>query len=218
MTIYEKIQNVKKENIKLKKDTEGYWYKYATLEQIQEKINPLLHKNWLVIIDRTEDQKVITEIVDIESWEKIKSEMAIGEVETNRITTTKKKLKDKNETIEKYERNSLDPQGVGSIITYYRRYNRVQLLDLEQEDDDWYKGSWRAKNRSSSSKGVKKYNKKTKKSKKKKWFNDKEFARLEKNKEKYNNAKEAIKVIEENWYNISKARRDKIKDLYNDKK
>jgi hypothetical protein len=46
------------------------------------------------------------------------------------------------------EKNTLDPQGVGSIITYYRRYNLLMLLDLQVQDDDWVGGSNRAKQKS----------------------------------------------------------------------
>jgi hypothetical protein len=38
ITIYNKLFNVKKEGIKLQRDTKAFNYKYATLDQIQEKL------------------------------------------------------------------------------------------------------------------------------------------------------------------------------------
>jgi hypothetical protein len=109
MKIYKKLFNVKVAGIKLQRNTKAYNYKYATLDQIQEKLNPLLEKEKLIILHFIKDSKLITEIRDIESDEVISSEI---ELKTEK------------------------PQDKGSEITYYRRYNLLSLLDLEVEDDD----------------------------------------------------------------------------------
>ena len=109
MGIYTKLYNVKKAGIILTRDTKAFNYKYATLDQIQSKLWDILEKEKLVIIHRIQENKVITEIRDIESEDVVYSEIE--------ITTTK-------------------PQDKWSEITYYRRYNLLSLLDLEVEDDD----------------------------------------------------------------------------------
>jgi hypothetical protein len=110
MKIYEKLFNVKKAWITLQRNTKAFNYKYATLDQIQNKLWDILEKEKLVIIHYIKDNKLITEIRDIESEEFVSSEIE--------LTTTK-------------------AQDKGSEITYFRRYNLLSLLDLEVEDDDW---------------------------------------------------------------------------------
>ena len=107
--IYKKIQAFAKEKPSLLRDTKADNYKYATLDQIQGKINPILEKLWLIVIHKIIDNKVVSQLIDVESGELIQSEIEI---------------------------NTTKPQDKGSEITYYRRYNLVSLLDLEVEDDD----------------------------------------------------------------------------------
>lgn len=140
--IYNKIAQLKKKEISLVRDTKWFNYFYATLWQIQDKISPILEELKLLVIHRVENQKVITKIIDLEDNSFIESWIDIWEVKTE----TKKDLIDKNQNKiwESIEINTLDPQGVGSIITYYRRYNLLALLDLETEDDDGASWSQRA--------------------------------------------------------------------------
>jgi hypothetical protein len=135
--IYNKIAQLKEKEISLVRDTEWFNYFYATLWQLQDKLNPIFKELKLLVIHRVENQKVITKIIDLEDNSFLESWIDIWEVKTE----TKKNLKDWWESI---EINSLDPQWVGSIITYYRRYNLLALLDLETEDDDGTSWSKRA--------------------------------------------------------------------------
>jgi len=111
--IYKKLFEVKKAGIKLQRDTKAFNYKYATLNQIQEKLNVELGKQWLLVMHFIRDGKVTTQINDINTDEYIISEIELTEW--------------------------IKPQDKWSEITYYRRYNLVSLLDLEVEDDDWKK-------------------------------------------------------------------------------
>ncbi len=110
-TIYTKLFNVKQAGIKLQRNTKAFNYKYASLDQIQEKLWDVFTQEKLLIIHSIRDDKVLTQIFDIESWEAVFSEIAMNTVA---------KAQDK-----------------GSEITYFRRYNLLSLLDLEVEDDDW---------------------------------------------------------------------------------
>lgn len=105
-----KIQSIQNEIGKLTKDTKGYNYKYFDINQLLEKIQPLLKKHDLVITQPIIDGKVTTMITDLEKGKVIKSEL---ELPTN-----------------------IEPQKIGSAITYFRRYTLVSLLALEAEDDD----------------------------------------------------------------------------------
>jgi hypothetical protein len=63
--IYKKLFEVKKAGIKLQRDTKAFNYKYATLSQIQEKLNPILEEQELIVLHLIKDNNVITEIRDI---------------------------------------------------------------------------------------------------------------------------------------------------------
>lgn len=148
--IYSKLFDLKQKAIKLEKNTEAFNYKYATLWQIQEKLAPILKELNLLILHKVENQKVVTIVKSLIDWSYEKSEIEIWEVNTKTTKdlfekASKSKEYEAKKIWESYEENTLDPQWVGSIITYYRRYNLVALLDLETEDDDWAIWSSKAK-------------------------------------------------------------------------
>lgn len=144
VTLVEKLFELKKKSIVLLKDESAYNYKYADLAQIQEKIAPALEELRLLIAHKTLDGKVCTSIVNVDNEEQvITSEIEIGKINTTREWTDNKWVHTKEVTEQ-------DPQAVWAIITYYRRYNLLQLLDLKTEDDDGASSSPRAKSASPS--------------------------------------------------------------------
>lgn len=143
--IYGKLTKFKEKEIEIKKDAKWFNYTYATLWTILDAITPALKDLKLLFTHRVENSEVKTKLVDIESWEFIESSIPIWLVESKRIEKyTDDKTKKNIETVES---NSLDPQWVGAIITYYRRYNIVAILDLEIEDNDWIEWSAKGKNK-----------------------------------------------------------------------
>lgn len=97
---------------RLPKDGENPHFKrkYPTLAGLMETIKEPLIECGLLVRNRIEAGKVITDIVHTESGECISSEM---EIQTGGT-----------------------PQQVGSCITYFRRYALVAMLNLTTEDDD----------------------------------------------------------------------------------
>lgn len=94
----------------LVKDTEGYNYKYFDINQMLEKIDPLLKEHNLLLTQPIVDNCVVTEIEDINGEESALSSLRLPE--------------------------GVKPQDLGSAITYYRRYTLQSLLALRAEDDD----------------------------------------------------------------------------------
>ena len=86
-------------------------YKYADLAAISEAIAPQLGHRWL-FQDFIENQCVVTRLYDTttEGYPYIESSIEMS--------------------------SDNDGQETGKLITYYRRYNRVSILDLVTEDDD----------------------------------------------------------------------------------
>lgn len=148
--IYQKLFEFKDKEITLKKDKKAFNYSYATLWQIQTMLAPILKELNLLIIHFNKDGKVITQIRCLESNTFIESETEIWKVESTRTEQwiEKKWRWDKGKTIDinTIEYNDKDPQWVWSIITYYRRYHVIEMLDLEIEDDDANTWGQRAKN------------------------------------------------------------------------
>ena len=111
----EKIARIQDKIGKLQKDTKGYNYKYFDINQLLEKLQPLLREEGLVITQPIIDGSVVTRIEEQSS-------------DGSQL----------NATIESSIRlpENVKPQDLGSAITYYRRYSLVSLLALEAEDDD----------------------------------------------------------------------------------
>lgn len=115
--IYEKLLEAQKEIGAIKKESDNPFFhsKYFDINAILREVKPILNKNGLLLtqaIILKEGKNVLT--TDIDSTEKeeqgIRSEILLPE--------------------------GLDPQKMGSAITYFRRYAIQSFLALEAEDDD----------------------------------------------------------------------------------
>jgi len=109
----DKIKNIQKKIGVMKKDTQGYNYKYFDINQLLEKLTPLLHEEGLTLIQ------------PLTHWE---TRPAIATI----IYDGDKKIVEDLITLPDLQK----PQDMGSCITYYRRYSLQSLFALEAEDDD----------------------------------------------------------------------------------
>jgi len=119
----DKIQNIQKKIGKMKKDTEGYNYKYFDINQLLEKLTPLLHEEGLTLIQP---------LTHLDAWRAGEgagtSKPAIATIifdGENQLLNFVMPLPE-----------IVKPQEMGSAITYYRRYSLQSLFALEAEDDD----------------------------------------------------------------------------------
>lgn len=114
-TLLEKLFSIQCEIKNPIKDTQGYGYKYATLEQVLDLIKPHLEKQKLLLtqVPMNEGQMIGVETV-IQC-------LTDDEVYQNKFFVEVPKK---------------DPQGYGSAITYCRRYALVSMFNLAPEDDD----------------------------------------------------------------------------------
>ena len=175
--IFEKLFNVKKAWIKLQRDTKAFNYKYATLDQIQTKLGSIFEAERLLVLHNVRDWKVVTKIYNLDNLTEY--------VESSIVMSEWVKAQDK-----------------WSEITYYRRYNLLCLLDLEVEDDDWEKASWKT---------VKKQTENTEEDKP--WFNDEQYDQLFENIDKFKDGDDAVKKARIK-YKVSKIMEKKIRDLF----
>ena len=109
----DKIINIQKKIDKMTRDTQGYNYKYFDINQILEKLLPLLHEEGLTLIQPLTniDGRPAIETTIMDNGEAI-------------ISST-------------FPMPDLaKPQDMGSIVTYYRRYMLQSVFALEAEDDD----------------------------------------------------------------------------------
>jgi len=111
-TIHQKISLLQSEIGAISKDAKNPFYKskYFDINSLIKQLHPLLDKYALVLLQPINSNKVNSIIIDLESYEQVESSL---ELPTN-----------------------LDPQKLGSAITYYRRYTLQSLLALQAVDDD----------------------------------------------------------------------------------
>ena len=120
MEIQKKLLELQKEVSAIKKDSQNPFFKsaYFDINKLIEVLKPTLNKLGLIInqpvkITMCNDRIVNylkTEVIDVESGEKLESSIGLPE--------------------------NLEPQKMGSAITYLRRYTLQSLLFLQAEDDD----------------------------------------------------------------------------------
>ena len=112
MTLTEKLIEVKKEINPIKKDQVNPFTKskFFDINTLIGEIEPILLKHGLLLTQPIIDGSVHTVIKDAETSEIVASEIELPK--------------------------GIDPQKMGSAITYYRRYTLVSLLALQSLDDD----------------------------------------------------------------------------------
>ena len=111
--IYEKLSIVKSEIGFLSKNAQNPFFRstYLDLNGILTALEPLLESNGLLLLQPIEESKVVTYIFDAQQPENfIQSSIPLP--------------------------NIVDPQKLGSAITYFRRYTLQSLLALQAVDDD----------------------------------------------------------------------------------
>ena len=121
--IQKKLLQLQEKGIALKKDASNPFFKsrYITLDNIIETYNPLFNELKIVCYHHTIENKLTTVLFDTEDETSVSSQF-------NVLNT--------------------DPQKQGSEITYGKRYNLWQLLNIQTDlDDDWNKASssWNTK-------------------------------------------------------------------------
>jgi len=111
-TIYAKLHKAKLEIGKITKGSVNPFFKskYADLNAIIEAVEPILMKYNLILLQPIIDNNVVSQIIDIETGEKIESYLPLP------IVT--------------------DPQKIIASITYFRRGTLQACLTLQAVDDD----------------------------------------------------------------------------------
>ena len=121
LNIHQKIALIQSEIGAISKDATNPFYKskYFDINSLIGQLHPLLEKYNLVLLQPIADNKVNSIICDTINKEEIHSSL---DLPTN-----------------------LDPQKLGSAITYFRRYTLQSLLALQAEDDDGNKAITKVK-------------------------------------------------------------------------
>lgn len=84
---------------------------FADINVLLKSIEPIARKNGLLILQPIQNNVVSTVVVDLETGEQLESSMSIPATIVN-------------------------PQQIGSCVTYFRRYTLKSLLALQEADDD----------------------------------------------------------------------------------
>lgn len=107
--LLEKINKINGD-ISLKKDGNNPFYKskYITLDNIMDKLQPLLDREWLIVYNINIPWGVKTIVTDGEV--EVSSEFIVNDI--------------------------TDPQQLGKVCTYWRRYNLTSIFNLLADEDD----------------------------------------------------------------------------------
>jgi hypothetical protein len=110
--IYQKLHEAKLEIGKVAKNAKNPHFKntYADLNALIEAVEPILLEKGLVLLQPIKEGKVFTIITSIIDSYSVESYIDLP--------------------------NGINPQQMGSAITYYRRYTLQSLLSLQAVDDD----------------------------------------------------------------------------------
>lgn len=107
-----KLLEAKKEIGKVAKNAKNPHFKnsYADINALIEAVEPILLNHGLLLLQPIIENNVVTRIIDVESGEAIESILTLP--------------------------LNLNPQQLGSAVTYFRRYTLQSLLSLQATDDD----------------------------------------------------------------------------------
>ena len=110
--IYQKLHEAKLEIGKVAKNAKNPHFKntYADLNALIEAVEPILLEKGLVLLQPIKEGKVFTIITSIIDSYSVESYIDLP--------------------------NNLNPQQLGSAVTYFRRYTLQSLLSLQAVDDD----------------------------------------------------------------------------------
>jgi hypothetical protein len=115
--IYQKLHEAKLEIGKVAKNAKNPHFKntYADLNALIEAVEPILLEKGLVLLQPIKEGKVFTIITSIIDSYSVESYIDLP--------------------------NNLNPQQLGSAVTYFRRYTLQSLLSLQAVDDDGHTAS-----------------------------------------------------------------------------
>jgi len=200
MKIYTQLAKFQQEVGTINKDSKGYGYNYASLDNIVAIITPFLKENNLGFTHTFDGTDIICTLFNTE-----------GEIIASRLSLSEEKpklTKDGKETL-------TASQLLGVAITYARRYTLTAILGLVTDEDTDGVAKTASTNKSSSQ---------VQNMENKKWFSLESFdgkpindniKKVQMLNEKYKTAPEIIKYIEGKGYALSKKAREQIEVLIN---
>jgi len=109
-SLYRKVWDAKREIGKVYKNAQSHHSRYADLNAILDTVEPVLFSFGLIIMQPINNNKVTTQLIDIDSGDMVESSIELPAI-TN-------------------------PQQMGSAISYFRRYTLSSLLSISTTDDD----------------------------------------------------------------------------------
>lgn len=112
ISLYMKLHRAKLSIGKVVKNATNPHFKrsYADINALLETVEPILHENGLLLLQPIHDTVLVTQIIDIDSGQKIESWLSLPLI--------------------------TDPQKMISATTYYRRATLQAILALQAVDDD----------------------------------------------------------------------------------
>lgn len=139
MTIYEKLLEVQKELGAIKKDSNNPYFKskYFDINSLLSHVKPVLNKHGIVLTQS---------LCNLDGKLGLRTSLALAERKSEGTSSGVSNFTEDFISEVAPLPEIIDPQKIGSAITYFRRYALQSLLALEAEDDDGNVASGKIKN------------------------------------------------------------------------
>jgi len=122
LNLWQKMSAIQAISFDIAKDKAAHGYSYATLDQIMDKLSPVLHSNKLLLYHETN-------YCDVEKCAYLKTTVLDVEKPEDKLTS----VTYLNSNITLPGQNAV--MVIGSMITYYRRYHVTSMFGLTTETD-----------------------------------------------------------------------------------
>jgi len=136
LNLYQKLLEIQKKIIWLKKDTDWNNYKYVSWSKVLEYIKPMMNEHWIILKQ---------EIIDIENtrqdyttgqWENIKQKNEILSKVSMRFTWIDCESWEKDESLFWANWQNWRDKWVWSALTYWERYFLLKYFHIDTDEDD----------------------------------------------------------------------------------
>lgn len=136
LNLYQKLLEIQKKIIWLKKDTDWNNYKYVSWSKVLEYIKPMMNEHWIILKQ---------EIIDIENtrqdyttgqWENVRQKNEILSKVNMKFTRIDCDTGEKDENLFWANWQNWRDKWVWSALTYWERYFLLKYFHIDTDEDD----------------------------------------------------------------------------------
>lgn len=132
LNLYQKLLDIQKKIMWLKKDSQWNNYKYVSWSKVLEYIKPIMNEHWIILKQEILDIENTRQDYKTKNWEK---EEILSKV-SMRFTWIDCATWEKDENIFWANGQNWWDKGVWSALTYWERYFLLKFFHIDTDEDD----------------------------------------------------------------------------------